>query len=105
MTAAARPGEPTARPVKVASARVTPFRLRLSAQLDTAHGSLAQRHGWLLELHAEDGARGVGEASPLPGFGLIIVRNQGGRFRTNPSDGLGLLRPVFWLKVKIEGLI
>ena len=29
---------------------------------------LAQRHGWLVIVQANDGAWGVGEASPLPGY-------------------------------------
>ncbi|MDJ0868478.1 MAG: o-succinylbenzoate synthase [Myxococcota bacterium] len=56
--------------MRIASARVTAFRLPLRAPLATAHGSLEHRDGWLLELVAEDGTRGFGEAAPLPGFGL-----------------------------------
>jgi o-succinylbenzoate synthase len=48
---------------------VTALRLPLRQPLATAHGPLLAREGALLELEA-DGARGWGEALPLPGFGL-----------------------------------
>jgi o-succinylbenzoate synthase len=56
--------------VKIASARLLPFRLRLRRPLETAHGTLHTREGLLVELAAESGHRGWGETLPLEGFGL-----------------------------------
>jgi len=56
--------------VRIVRARITPFALRLRAPLATAHGRIEQRSGWLLELAGEGGLWGLGEASPLDGFGL-----------------------------------
>jgi o-succinylbenzoate synthase len=56
--------------VRIVAARITPLRLSLRAPLPTAHGPVTQREGALLELEEEQGARGCGEALPLPGFGL-----------------------------------
>jgi o-succinylbenzoate synthase len=56
--------------VRISAARITPLCLPLRAPLATAHGAVAQRKGALLELEGEHGARGFGEALPLPGFGL-----------------------------------
>jgi o-succinylbenzoate synthase len=56
--------------VRIIAARVTPLRLPLRAPLATAHGAVTQREGALLELETQGGARGCGEALPLPGFGL-----------------------------------
>lgn len=55
--------------MKIALARITPFALPLVHPLATAHGVVMRREGLLLELEG-DGLRGLGEASPLPGFGL-----------------------------------
>jgi o-succinylbenzoate synthase len=56
--------------MRIVVARITPLRLPLRAPLPTAHGAVTQREGALLELETERGARGCGEALPLPGFGL-----------------------------------
>jgi o-succinylbenzoate synthase len=56
--------------VKIASAKLLPFRLRLRRPLETAHGTLREREGLLVELAAESGHRGWGETLPLAGFGL-----------------------------------
>ena len=56
--------------MRISAARITPLRLPLRAPLATAHGAVTQREGALLELEEERGARGCGEALPLPGFGL-----------------------------------
>jgi o-succinylbenzoate synthase len=56
--------------VKIASAKLLPFRLRLRKPLETAHATLHEREGLLVELAAESGHRGWGETLPLAGFGL-----------------------------------
>jgi o-succinylbenzoate synthase len=56
--------------VKLARARITPFALHLRTPLATAHGRIDVRRGWLLEIEGQGGALGLGEASPLAGFGL-----------------------------------
>ena len=43
--------------------------LPLLRPLTTARGVIAARTTWVVELVADSGARGVGEAAPLPGFG------------------------------------
>ncbi len=47
--------------------RVDPFSLRLESPLGTAAGPITDRRGFLVGLQ-EDGIRGVGEATPLPGW-------------------------------------
>ena len=42
-----------------------PFHFRLSRELVTAHGALAEKRGWLLRLEAADGRLGWGEAAAL----------------------------------------
>ncbi len=56
--------------MRVAHARLTPFRLALRRPLVTAHGRLDTRDGWLLELSSDAGVHGWGEATPLAGFRL-----------------------------------
>jgi o-succinylbenzoate synthase len=46
---------------------VEPYSLPLVSALETAHGSIEQREGFLVTVSG-DGAVGVGEAAPLPGF-------------------------------------
>jgi len=46
---------------------VDPFSLRLDTPLSTAAGELTERRGFLVSLEA-DGHRGIGEATPLPGW-------------------------------------
>ncbi len=50
-------------------AAIRPFRLPLTRPLDTAHGRISERMGWLVELEDEAGRCGFGEATPLPDFG------------------------------------
>jgi len=59
--------------VKISAARISRFRLPLAAPLTTAHGVITVREGVLLELGAEGGLRGFGEAMPLAGFGLESI--------------------------------
>jgi o-succinylbenzoate synthase len=56
--------------VRIVAARLTPVRLPLKRPLVTGHGEIAAREGIVLELEDDTGARGLGEALPLPGFGL-----------------------------------
>ena len=49
----------------------------MRASLPTAHGRLTARSGWLLALEAFGGATGLGEALPLPGFGLESAKRAG----------------------------
>lgn len=56
--------------MRLVAARITPFRLRLTRPLATAHGRLTRREAWLIELRSRCGHSGFGEAAPLPGFRL-----------------------------------
>ena len=49
--------------------RVRELALPLRRPLRTAHGEVAQRSGWLVEIEHASGAVGFGEALPLPSFG------------------------------------
>jgi o-succinylbenzoate synthase len=55
--------------VRLSEARAFPLRLRLTRPLVTAAGEFAVRESVILELRDADGVRGLGEASPWPGFG------------------------------------
>lgn len=44
-----------------------PFRLRLASPVETAHGTIETRRGFLVTVEHE-GVEGVGEATPLPGW-------------------------------------
>lgn len=59
--------------MRIVRARVVPIRLSLRAPLDTARGRLGERRGALLALDTEDGHQGLGEATPIEGFGLEPV--------------------------------
>jgi o-succinylbenzoate synthase len=52
----------------VTSVRWRPFRVPLARPFAAAHGLLEAREGFVLELEASDGSRGLGEASPLPSY-------------------------------------
>ena len=56
--------------MKISSAKLWPFQLRLRRPLVTAHETLHVREGVLVELAAESDQRGWGETLPLAGFGL-----------------------------------
>ncbi len=53
--------------------RWRPFRLPMRSRFEAAHGAMADREGVLIELTDADGRRGVGEASPIPSFGMGSV--------------------------------
>lgn len=59
--------------MKLRTARVRPYTLRLARPLETARGLFATRAGALLELQDADGNTGFGEAAPWPGFGTETV--------------------------------
>ncbi|MBJ18706.1 MAG: o-succinylbenzoate synthase [Deltaproteobacteria bacterium] len=50
-------------------AALRPFALRLRRPLETAHGQVSRRAGFLVELEDGEGRCGYGEATPLPDFG------------------------------------
>jgi o-succinylbenzoate synthase len=50
-------------------ARLHRFALPLRTPLETAHGRIQRREGFLVEIEDADGVRGFGEAAPLPDFG------------------------------------
>ena len=54
--------------MKIRRARLTPYGLPLTRRLQTAHGWLDERRGWLLEFETDSGARGRGDACPFPGL-------------------------------------
>jgi o-succinylbenzoate synthase len=56
--------------VKIVRARIVPIRLALAEPFATAHGEIHLRTGGLIEFVSASGARGWGEALPLPNFGL-----------------------------------
>jgi o-succinylbenzoate synthase len=56
--------------VKLSRATITPFALSLAQPLPTAHGTIVKREGLVLELFDSAGNRGLGEATPIPGFAL-----------------------------------
>lgn len=55
--------------MRIRRAGIRAFRLPLVAPLATAHGSIAERRGFLIGLEDDAGRRGLGEATPLPEFG------------------------------------
>lgn len=55
--------------MKIVRAEWLPFRVPYAAAFATAHGAPTAREGLLLRLTAGDGLVGLGEASPVPGFG------------------------------------
>ena len=57
----------------IRSVRLVPYRLPLRDPWPTAEGPVLDRHGCLLILEEEDGRLGLGDAAPLPGFGLETI--------------------------------
>ena len=54
--------------MRITRARCFRYRLPLNPPLPSADGPLSERRGLLLQLTADNGATGWGEAAPLPGF-------------------------------------
>ena len=52
--------------MKIASVRWTTYRLPFRAPYVTARGAVTYREGLIIELTAEDGLAGLGEAAPVP---------------------------------------
>ncbi|MEZ4504243.1 MAG: hypothetical protein R3C39_16580, partial [Dehalococcoidia bacterium] len=73
MTPLAEGAAPTAEAalasMRLRALRWRPFRLPMRHHFEAAHGALDDREGVLLQLEAEDGTTGLGEASPLPSIG------------------------------------
>ncbi|WP_224336598.1 mandelate racemase/muconate lactonizing enzyme family protein [Haloprofundus halobius] len=71
--------------------RVDPFSLRLREPLGTAKGEIRERRGFLVGVDRGTGARGVGEATPLPGWTEPYADCHDGlaEMRTAASDGWG----------------
>jgi o-succinylbenzoate synthase len=67
---------------------IEPFSLALSSPLRTAHGTIDAREGFLVSIDL-DGVRGVGEATPLPGWteSLDACRESLERARHASKDG------------------
>lgn len=55
--------------MRILRATLRGFVLPLVRPLETAHGPVLARRGWLVELEGEGGVRGFGEATPLASFG------------------------------------
>lgn len=55
--------------MRLVAATLSPFRLALRTPLATAHGEIRERRGTILRWVDAEGAFGIGEASPLTGFG------------------------------------
>src|SRR3989304_3267693 len=55
--------------MKIASLRWTTYRLPFRAPYVTARGAVTYREGLIIELTAEDGLAGLGEAAPVPEAG------------------------------------
>ena len=56
--------------MKLVGSQLTETTLRFSAPVQTAVGTLRCRPSLVLDLEADTGHRGAGEASPLPGFSV-----------------------------------
>jgi len=56
--------------VTLSALRLLPYRLRLRDPWPTAEGPIAVREGVLLALEDAEGRVGLGDAAPLPGYGL-----------------------------------
>lgn len=54
--------------MKFTSVRVIPYDVALARPIVTSHGVYAQRSGFVLTLHDEDGVLAIGDVAPLPGF-------------------------------------
>ena len=61
--------------MKLARARITPYRLPLLNPLETAHGVFHERQGCLLEVETDSGLLGHGDACPFPGFRMESVES------------------------------
>ena len=80
----------------LARLRYRPFRLPLRAPMQTARAAITHRAGVVVELTGGDGARGIGEASPLPEFGegaagdvlRLLERHGAALLDADAADGL-----------------
>lgn len=74
----------------IQSVRLVPYRLPLRDPWPTAEGPILDRHGCLLILEEKDGRLGVGDAAPLPGFGLETIASCVAALRTAARRLIGL---------------
>lgn len=56
--------------MRIVELRLHPYRLPLTRPLRAAWGTLHHREGWVVLLRDETGGWGLGEAAPLPGYGM-----------------------------------
>ena len=75
--------------MKIVRARVVPFALPLRAPLATAHGVLRERRGALLALDTDRGFTGLGEATPIAGFGVETPARSREALETLAARSLG----------------
>lgn len=67
--------------MSIAQVRLLPYRLRLGEPWPTAEGPITERAGILIALEDEDGRIGLGDAAPLPGFGLETLGSSAAALR------------------------
>ncbi|WP_224450040.1 mandelate racemase/muconate lactonizing enzyme family protein [Haloprofundus salilacus] len=81
-----------------AKLELEPFSLRLKKPLGTAKGEIGERWGFLVGVETDDGVRGIGEATPLPGWTesyeecrarLEEMRDTAGKGREFDTETLG----------------
>lgn len=77
--------------MKIESVRILPYRLRLRDPWPTPNGPIAEREGILIALEDSDGRIGLGDAAPLPGFGLETVGSSAAALRSAARRLIGLL--------------
>lgn len=80
--------------MKIESVRILPYRLRLRdpwpASGPAHRDSLTEREGILIALEDSDGRIGLGDAAPLPGFGLETVGSSAAALRVAARRLIGL---------------
>ena len=76
--------------VKIAAARLHPYRLPLRSEWATAAGSFGWREGWLLQLATDDGRYGYGDCAPLPGTGSESTEAAAAALHTETRKLVGL---------------
>ena len=74
----------------IASVRLVPYRLPLRDPWPTAEGPVADRDGCIVVLEEKDGPLGLGDAAPLPGFGLETIASSVAALRAAARRLVGL---------------
>lgn len=75
--------------MKLHSASLDPFDIRLVSDLRTSAGSVGDRGGLLLRVETDDGVVGIGEAAPIPGRLTIGLEAVAVALRTWIDEGIG----------------